>query len=112
LLTSFSAHLRHHFTDAGQIDDTLTCLDYDNTGNLWIGNQFCLNVRHQNLIFDRVGGLEGLPYPNITVIAGDPRDGLWVGTKTGVIRYRESDAAPNKWKFMRGDRWIHGDGLL
>jgi ligand-binding sensor domain-containing protein len=101
---------RHYYTDQGIIDDTVSCAGFDMQGNLWIGNDVCINLRPQTMVFKRIGGMQGLPYSNITLVVGDPKDGVWIGTKGGLVRYRSSNVAPDQWKLMRGDRWIHGDG--
>lgn len=54
---------------AGIIDDSVSSLGFDGSGNLWIGNDVCVNKMSADLTLDRVDGLAGLPYPNITSIS-------------------------------------------
>lgn len=42
----------------GVLDDTVTALEYDACGTLWIGNAVCLNVMYPNGTFARFDGLD------------------------------------------------------
>lgn len=92
----------------GVYDDAVTALAYDEgTGALYVGNPTALNVRYQNGTVDRVNGIQGLPYNNITALAvqrvpNDPATyglsagstWLWVGTLMGVAVADISSTVP------------------
>ena len=37
---------------------------------------------------------------------------MWIGTATALIKYSDSNDATVKWRYYRGDRWLHGDGIV
>jgi hypothetical protein len=64
--------LRTHSSVTGIIDAAITALQFDAESTLWIGNAVCVNLQHENLTMERVGGLQGLITDNITSLRYQP----------------------------------------
>jgi hypothetical protein len=47
------------FRVPGIIDGPIQSLSVDSQGTLWIGNDVCVNLQHQNLTFERIGYQQG-----------------------------------------------------
>jgi hypothetical protein len=94
-------------TYSANIDGPPTAMDYDSLGSLWIGTAVAVDVWWDNLTLSRFGGLEGLPFANITsVITSDTE--IWFGTASGVVR-RDSEG---EWWYYFGSRWHPGTSVL
>ncbi len=69
---------------------------------MWIGTPFGL-LHLQGVEWDTVGGRQGLPYEDVTSLAGG-RSVLWVGTSWGVCRYENGH-----WEYYANRRWLPDD---
>ncbi len=86
--------------------EAVTALRFDQSGVLWIGTESCLHRWNPDLTFDRITGLEGLPYNNIlTIEEGRPNE-IWIGTTKGAIRHFEGE-----WDYYHGPRWTRGEAI-
>merc|ERR1712137_258276 len=88
----------------GLIDGIITSFASDQDGNVWIGNDICVNVLHNNATFERIGPARGLPFTNVTSVSFDSTTNtMWVGSWVGAARLKDS-----KWSYYYGPRWIAG----
>ena len=70
---------------------------------LWVGHAWGLNVLRADGSVDRVGGAEGLPVTNVTLLAAGAEAGtLWVGSRQGLALRHEGTG--DAWRFFSGDR--------
>jgi hypothetical protein len=98
--------LWHFWYTNSNIDYNITALGFEPDGSLWIGNRDAVNVQTPNLQLHRIGGYE-LPYGNITAIpqlTGGPRQGVWLGTKWGLLRFDGTNRTG--WRYLNGPRWL------
>eukprot|EP01104_Vermistella_antarctica_P001095 TRINITY_DN11154_c0_g1_i1.p1 TRINITY_DN11154_c0_g1~~TRINITY_DN11154_c0_g1_i1.p1 ORF type:complete len:881 (+),score=128.69 TRINITY_DN11154_c0_g1_i1:2-2644(+) len=106
----------YFYRTPGIIDATPTGLSFDADGTLWIVNSICVNLLYPNQTFSRVGGMQGLPTPNLTsVIVANSGIGnqsgsrVWIGSKQGVVTYSTSElSAPFPWRYLYGSRFLPG----
>ncbi len=88
----------------GLIDEAITSLAFDPTGNLWIGNSACINQQKVDSTFERIGGQQGLPYNQINILHHAADNSIWIGTGKGAIRHHN-----NEWNYYHGPRWLLGN---
>lgn len=96
---------RHTFIP-GLIDHAVTALAFDTSGRLWIGNRECVNLQNPDQTFERIDGLEGLPYNRITCMAPGSGNTVWIGTEKGAIRRQDT-----QWNYYYGPRWHPGEAV-
>ena len=90
----------------GLIDKPITAMQFDAAGTLWIGNVDCVNRLHPDGTFDRISGLQGLPYNRIIAMTCGKDGEMWFGTEKGACRYAEGS-----WKYYYGPRWHWGESI-
>jgi ligand-binding sensor domain-containing protein len=102
---------------------------YSTSGGLWLGSEYGLQVWDLATgELRRVGRIEGLPSPNITVLLPSPAGSapcgqaapassepcLWMGTVRGIARHREEESKGerhHRWTYLRRKRWLPGDDV-
>ena len=90
----------------GVVDDAITSIAA-HRGDLLIGNPACLNVLSgSKRTFDRIGGDEGLPFGNVTVVLPADDASVFIGTTMGLILWERNQRT---WRYFYGDRYIVGD---
>lgn len=76
--------------------------------SLWIGNRQCVNVLHANGRIDRIVGRNGLPMPEINVLA--PVNGaVWLGSSASGAALWQHSGEGEEWRYLQGDRFLTGD---
>ncbi|MEO2045302.1 MAG: hypothetical protein ABGX16_01865 [Pirellulales bacterium] len=83
----------------------------DSTGRLWVATPLGLSVREVDGEWRAIRGREGLPYEDLTAIAIDPADQLWIGTTRGLIHYRPN-AKGRQWFYRAGERYLPDDHVF
>ena len=118
-----SASFNYYWID-GLIDGIITEMAIDEvTNSLWVANDICINVLHQNRTWQRVAGPQGLALTNLTTIAFDRHsNSMWAGSWWGATRYKHAKITPgidssgslsgtvitNEWNLYHGSRWLAG----
>ncbi|MDG2382337.1 MAG: hypothetical protein P8N76_11750 [Pirellulaceae bacterium] len=78
-------------------------VDYDGLERLWFGSAQGAGC-YQDGKWRLYSGVDGLPYDDITSVAGGGNGTVWFGTKRGVIRFDGK-----AWAYRQGKRWLPGD---
>ncbi len=74
---------------------TSTCFTKDKSGNLWIGTEYYGLVKFDRTNFYTYDSSSyPLPDNKILSLLTDDNDNLWIGTKTGLVKF---DRTNNKW---------------
>ena len=69
----------------GLVSDTVTCVEYDNAGNVWIGTDKGMCVYDDKSYWLNSGNTQGLPDANITGMAVAKDGDRYFATTTGLI---------------------------
>lgn len=88
------------------IDARPQCVSKDAAGHLWIGTSHNIIVtRGDDYLYSIEPEPGGLPYPDVTAIACDPKTGwVWVGFSEGA-----AVLVDGKWRYFWGRRWLPGN---
>lgn len=92
----------------GDFDGPITTITADEENKIWLGNDLCVNLIHLNGTFQRFGGVDGLPFANITSLSST-RGEVWMGTKMGIVRYSPRNS--RKWFYYYGMRFHPGTSV-
>ena len=69
------------------LDNTITVLEKDNNGNIWIGSSWGLFLYQNGTWFDFT---DSVPFPQIRCVEVDIYNNVWVGTLSGLAMYNGS----------------------
>lgn len=94
----------------GPASTTITGLDVDSQGTLWVGTTNGLSLRRHDGAWTTLKGRDGLPIESITSLDVDNRDRLWIGTTHGLVHYRPYEPG-RQWFYRAGARYLPGDNV-
>ena len=69
------------------LDNTITVLEKDNNGNIWIGSSWGLFLYQNGTWLDFT---DSVPFPQIRCVEVDIYNNVWVGTLSGLAMYNGS----------------------
>jgi hypothetical protein len=64
-------------------------IDFDRDGNIWAGVMGGVSIRDSLNLIKNLTPAEGIPSANVNCLAKSPDGVMWVGTNTGIVRYKE-----------------------
>ena len=82
---------------------TKVTVSYDGLGRLWFASYQGAGCFEKGA-WSLYTGAEGLPYDDMTTVAGCADGTVWFGTAIGAIRFDGS-----AWAYRQGKRWLPGD---
>ncbi|MCK5102697.1 MAG: hypothetical protein KAR17_07775, partial [Cyclobacteriaceae bacterium] len=71
----------------GPLSTHISDMIMDSKGTLWIGTPIGLNSLSKDGVWSSIRGSDGLPVEEITALAIDREDRIWIGTTQGAIFY-------------------------
>lgn len=92
----------------GPLSNVITGIAVDGHGTLWVTTPAGLSARAESGKWQVYRGREGLPWDELTAIAIDERDRIWLGSTRGLIQYRPYEEG-RQWYYRAGERYLPGD---
>jgi hypothetical protein len=94
----------------GPLSTEITALAADSRGILYAGTPIGLSVRETDGTWKSIQGRQGLPVEEITSLAVDKDDRIWIGTARGAILYAPYEKG-RKWYYRAGKRYLINDQI-
>jgi hypothetical protein len=92
----------------GPLATHIAGLAVDSKGTLWVATAAGLSACNAAGEWRPIRGREGLPWEELTCIAIDDADRIWLGSTRGMIHYRP-EAEGRQWFYRAGPRYVPGD---
>jgi predicted neuraminidase len=92
----------------GPLTTRITDMVMDSRGTIWMGGPRGLTLYTKDGEWKYITGREGLPVEDVTALAIDKDDRLWIGTSHGVIHYRPYEKG-RQWFYRAGKRYLLGN---
>lgn len=92
----------------GPLSTQISDISIDGKGTLWIGTPIGLNSLSKEGEWLSIRGSEGLPVEEITALAIDQNDRIWIGTTQGAILYTPYEEG-RRWYYRAGKRYLIHD---
>lgn len=103
------AYARHpHYGVKGPLSNHISGIATDSRGVLWVATPAGLSSRNPDGEWSTFRGREGLPWEELTCIAIDPEDRIWLGSTRGLIQFRPY-AEGRQWYYRAGERYLPND---
>jgi hypothetical protein len=100
---------RHeHYGVNGPLATRITALAFDSRGVLCVGTPLGLSLRSPDGRWSHKRGRDGLPVEDVTALATDRQDNVWIGTSKGAVLHRPY-AEGRRWFYRQGARYLPGD---
>lgn len=93
---------------AGPLSNVIAGIAVDSKGTLWVATPAGLSARSSDGEWRLIRGPQGLPWEELTAIAIDESDGIWLGSTWGLIHHRPY-AEGRQWYYRAGERYLPGD---
>lgn len=94
----------------GPLSTHISDIRADSRGVLWIGTPIGLSKLDSNGSWSSIRGAEGLPVENITALAIDKKDRIWIGTTQGAILFTPYEEG-RQWYYRAGKRYLINDNI-
>lgn len=95
----------------GPLSNHIAGLVVDSQGTLWVATPAGLSARNGGGKWVEFRGRQGLPWEELTAIAIDSQDRIWLGSTRGLIQYRPY-AEGRQWYYRAGQRYLPDDHVL
>jgi hypothetical protein len=105
----FSSHPTYGFS--GPQSNVISGIAVDSRGSLWVATPAGLSERDQQGKWRSIRGRQGLPWEELTCIAIDQLDRIWLGSTRGLIQYRPY-AEGRQWYYRAGERYLPEDHVV
>ena len=92
----------------GPLSTRITGLVADSKGCLWAGTPLGLSRRDAEGRWTHIQGRQGMPVEDVTALAIDEFDRLWIGTSEGAILYAPYTEG-RQWFYRAGKRYLPGN---
>ena len=92
----------------GPLSTHISDIELDSKGTLWIGTPIGLSLLKSDGVWSSLRGSEGLPVEEITALAIDKDDKIWIGTIQGAILYTPYEEG-RQWYYRAGKRYLIND---
>ncbi|MBX3178264.1 MAG: hypothetical protein KF886_12955 [Candidatus Hydrogenedentes bacterium] len=92
----------------GPLSNRIAGLAADSRGALWVATPAGLSSRDAEGNWSSFRGREGLPWEELTCIAIDASDRIWLGSTRGLIQYRPYEEG-RQWYYRAGERYLPHD---
>lgn len=92
----------------GPLSNQISGIAVDSRDTLWVATPAGLSSRDVEGTWTAFRGSEGLPWEELTAIAINGEDRIWLGSTRGLIQYRPY-AENRKWYYRAGERYLPGD---
>ena len=103
---------RHpHYGVSGPVASAISGMAVDSRDVLWVVTPAGLSRRDSSGRWQRLRGRDGLPWDELTSIAIDASDRMWIGSTRGLIHYRPY-AQGRQWFYRAGPRYLPDDHVL
>jgi len=96
---------------AGPLSNNISGIAVDSRETLWVATPAGLSSRDKDGKWSLIRGREGLPWEELTCIAIDSADRIWLGSTRGLIQYRPR-AGGRRWYYRAGQRYLPDDHVL
>ncbi|MBI2424581.1 MAG: hypothetical protein HYV27_17245 [Candidatus Hydrogenedentes bacterium] len=93
---------------AGPLSNRIAGLAADTRGVLWVATPAGLSARDAAGAWRLLRGRDGLPWEELTAIAIDTTDRIWLGSTRGLIQYRPYEPG-RQWFYRAGERYLPDD---
>lgn len=103
---AFVRHPNYGFN--GPLANQITGLAVDSSGTLWVATPGGLSTRAPGGDWTTIRGREGLPWKELTAIAIDRFDRIWLGSTRGVILH-DPASETRQWYYRAGRRYLPED---
>lgn len=87
-------------------NNTVWCSLKDNEGKLWFGTADGLSV-FNNGVFKNYNEKDGLPSKKVQALFQDKNNDIWIGTRSGVVKYQDGNIIPDDFIDLKNVRFIH-----
>ena len=94
----------------GPLSTHISDIKIDSKGVLWIGTPIGLSKLEINGSWSSIRGTEGLPVENITALAIDKIDRIWIGTTQGAILFTPYEEE-RQWYYRAGKRYLINNNI-
>ena len=94
----------------GPLSTNISSIALDSKYVLWIGTPIGLSFLNPDGVWSSIRGTEGLPVEEITALAVDQNDRIWLGTTQGAILYTPYENG-RKWYYRAGKRYLINDNI-
>ncbi len=98
----------HYGNDRGPASSSIAGLAVDSRKTLWVATVAGLSARDVEGRWQTWRGRDGLPVEELTCIAVDGNDHLWIGSEKGVIHFRPREKE-RQWFYRQGKRYLPDD---
>jgi hypothetical protein len=96
------------YQDTGQLTSAyVNGIANDNAGQLWIAGLGGVSITKNNQRVKTLTPKDGLPTIDVTCVDKAPDGTMWIGTRQGIVRYREDGS--HSLRFSR--RWLMNDDV-
>lgn len=92
----------------GPLSTHVSSIALDSKGTLWFGTPIGLSSLSKDGTWSSIRGSEGLPVEEITALAIDKNDRIWIGTTQGAILYKPYTEG-RQWYYRAGLRYLIND---
>jgi len=92
----------------GPLSTYISDLITDSEGNIFVGTPIGLSILSKDGNWSFIRGVDGLPVEEITSLAIDVNDNIWIGTTQGAILYKPY-SEERQWFYRAGKRYLIGD---
>ena len=92
----------------GPLATRITGLATDSKGALWVGTPLGLSRRDAADQWTHFQGRQGLPIEDVTALAINEYDDLWIGTSKGAVLFKPYTSG-RQWFYRAGKRYLPGD---
>jgi len=92
----------------GPLSTHISDIELDRKGTLWIATPIGLSLLKSDGVWSSLRGSEGLPVEEITALAIDKDDRIWIGTTQGAILYTPYEDG-RQWYYRAGKRYLIND---
>ena len=104
--TALTRHPDYGFN--GPLSNHITGLASDSKDTLWVTTPAGLSAHDAAGIWSTYRGRQGLPWEELTDIAIDTQDRIWLGSTRGLIQFRPY-AEGRQWYYREGQRYLPDD---
>jgi hypothetical protein len=94
----------------GPLSNRIAGLAVDSKGVLWVASPAGLSSRDGDGAWTEIRGRQGLPWEELTAIAVDGQDRLWLGSTRGLIVYRPYGEG-RQWYYRITQRYVPDDHI-
>ncbi|MCF6284768.1 MAG: hypothetical protein L3K26_06235 [Candidatus Hydrogenedentes bacterium] len=94
----------------GPLSNRIAGIAVDSRNTLWVATPAGLSSRDSDGNWVGIRGSQGLPWEELTAIAIDAKDRIWLGSTRGVIQYRPY-AEGRQWYYRAGERYLPNDNV-